>query len=75
MDIRLDIRKKLFSERGVRRWKRLPREVAESLSLEVFERRVGVTLSDVVYSSCRHGLMDGLHGLLGLSNLNDSMIP
>jgi len=44
----LDIRKKLLSRRMVSYWNRLPREVMESLSLEVLKEREDVILGDMV---------------------------
>jgi len=45
---RLHIRKNIFTEGVVRHWTRLPREVVESPSVEVFKKRVDLALQDMV---------------------------
>jgi len=44
---RLHIRKNIFTKRVIKHWSRLPREVVESPSLEIFKRRVDVALRDM----------------------------
>ncbi|KFR03112.1 hypothetical protein Y956_00453, partial [Nipponia nippon] len=45
---RLDIRKKFFTMRVVRHWNRLPEEVVDIPSLEVFKARLGEALNNLV---------------------------
>ncbi|KFO70133.1 hypothetical protein N303_05376, partial [Cuculus canorus] len=46
--LRLDIRKKFFTMRVVRHWHRLPREVVDAPSLEVFKARLDGALGSLV---------------------------
>ena len=63
---KLDIKNDLFSERVVRHWHRLPRDLVESPSLEMFKKHRDVTLKDVVNGHCGDGMMVGLEDFRSL---------
>ena len=45
----MDTRRNFFSERAVRHWHRMPREVVGSPSLKVFKGRLDGALGSLVY--------------------------
>ena len=46
---RLDIRKKFFTQRVVKHWNRLPKEVVVAPSLEAFKARLDVALGSLIW--------------------------
>ncbi|KFZ61173.1 hypothetical protein N321_07013, partial [Antrostomus carolinensis] len=45
---RLDIRRKFFTQRVVRHWKKLPRKVVDAPSLEAFKVRLDGALGSLI---------------------------
>ena len=46
---RLDIRREFFTQRVVKHWNRLPKEVVDAPSLEAFKARLDVALGSLVW--------------------------
>ncbi|KFV94141.1 Armadillo repeat-containing protein 4, partial [Eurypyga helias] len=63
---RLDIRKKFFTERVVRHWNRLPKEVVDAPSLEVPKDRLDEALSNLVYATKKDTEQEGSSSTVSL---------
>ena len=57
---RLDIRRKLFTQRVVMHWNRLPKEVVDAPSLEAFKARLDVALGSLVWWLVTLHIAEGL---------------
>jgi len=66
--LRLDIRRKFFTQRVVTHWNRLPKEAVDAPSLEAFKARLDVALGSLVW------WLATLHTVGGLK-LNDHCGP
>ena len=58
--LRLDIRRKFFTQRVVTHWDRLPKEVVDAPSLEAFKARLDVALSSLVWWLATLHIAEGL---------------
>ena len=57
---RLDIRKKFFTQRVLKHWNRLPKEVVDAPSLEAFKARLDVALGSLVWWLATLHIVGGL---------------
>ena len=57
---RLDIRRKCFTQRVVKHWNRLPKEVVDAPLLEAFKARLDVALGSLVWWLATLHIAEGL---------------
>ena len=58
--LRIDVKGSFFTERVVRCWKRLPREVVNAASLEVFKARLNGALGNLISDSKHYSISNPL---------------